>query len=170
LPDIVKKKEIARIFFLWYPCVKGFMYHSCLAKQQAVKDLFGSCRTEEDKYRKIIEIGRDLPKFSSSLKTPNNIVNGCQSVVYLHASLVKGKMRFELDSDALISSGLGAILLLVYDNETPETILKCPPDYLETLGIGASLTPNRANGLYSMHLKMKQEALKLLIEAASGLP
>ena len=73
-------------------------------------------------------------------------------------------MTFEAEADALISAGLAALLTQVYSGETPETILKCPPTYLDEIGISASLTPNRANGLYSIHLRMKQEALKLLMK------
>lgn len=139
------------------------MFESCISKQQAVKALFAPCKTEEDKYNKIIELGRSLPKLNVAYKVPQNIVKGCQSTVYMHSELENGKVKFELESDALISAGLAAILLKVYNDESPETILKCPPTYLEELGLSASLTPSRANGLYSIHLRMKQEALKLLI-------
>lgn len=100
-------------------------------------------------------------------KIPENLVKGCQSTMYLHAELVGNVIHFTADSDALISAGLAAILIQVYSGETPETVLTCPPEYLETLGISASLTPSRANGLYSIHLKMKQEALKLLMKKTS---
>lgn len=144
------------------------MFDSCLAKQNQVKALFSTCRNEEEKYRKIIELGRSLPPLSAACKTPENIVKGCQSTMYLHSYYRNDKVRFEAESDALISSGLAALLVMVYSDEEPEVILKCPPSYLEELGISASLTPSRANGLYSMHLRMKQDALKLLIEKSKG--
>lgn len=140
------------------------MFESCLKKQQQVKDLFASCPSEEKKYEKIIELGRALPPISLQEKIPENLVQGCQSTMYLKSTLENGKVSFTADSDALISAGLAAVLLQVYEGETPETILKCPPDYLEELGISASLTPNRANGLYSIHLRMKQDALKLFMQ------
>ncbi len=84
--------------------------------------------------------------------------------MYLRTFNLKGRVYFEGQSDALISSGLAAILIQVYSGQTAEAILKCPPDYLEELGISASLTPSRANGLYSIHLRMKQEALKYLTQ------
>jgi len=83
--------------------------------------------------------------------------------MYLSAKLENGQIIFEADSDALISRGLAVILLLVYSGETAEAILKCPPTFLDELGIAGSLTPGRANGLFSLHLKMKQEALRLLL-------
>ncbi len=145
------------------------MFESCLKKQQQIKDLFSSCPTEEKKYEKIIELGRSLPPFPDEDETPENFVKGCQSIMYLTSKLENGKVYFAAESDALISAGLAAILLQAYNGESPETILKCPPAYLEELGISASLTPNRANGLYSIHLRMKQDALKLYMKHSSGL-
>ena len=135
----------------------------CRQKQNQIKNLFSNCKTEEAKYQKIIELGRALPPLNLAYKTAENIVKGCQSTVYMHSWIENGRVLFLAESDALISSGLAAILLKVYNDETPETILTCPPDYLEELGISASLTPNRANGLYSIHLRMKQEAVRLLM-------
>ena len=139
------------------------MYESCLKKQQVIKDMFKACSSEEAKYMKIIELGRELSRIDSRYKTPENVVKGCQSIVYLHSFLDGGNVIYEAESDALISSGLAVLLFKVYSGEQPETILKCPPSYLDELGISASLTPGRANGLYSMHLRMKQDALKFLL-------
>jgi cysteine desulfuration protein SufE len=144
--------------------VENPMYVSCLAKQEGVKALFHSCRDEEAKYSKIIELGRALPPLDPAFKTPEHFVKGCQSIMYLRSYLRDGLVFFEAESDALISSGLAALLVKVYSGEEPETILKCPPTYLEDLGIRASLSPNRASGLYSIFLRMKQDALKFLIE------
>lgn len=134
------------------------MFTSCINKQNKIKDLFNLYRSQEERYQKIIELGRQL-KLKSEFKKPENIVKGCQSIVHLHSYLENNQLFFEAESDALISAGLAAILILVYSGETPETILKCPPTYLNELGITASLSPSRANGLHSIHLRMKQEAL-----------
>ncbi len=141
------------------------MLESCEKKQMQVKALFDACTSEELKYHKIIELGKQQPHLPDSEKTPENIVKGCQSTMYLTASFKDGCVFFAADSDALISAGLAAILIKVYSGETPEAILKCPPKYLEELGIGASLTPSRANGLYSIHLRMKQDALKFYMQS-----
>lgn len=140
------------------------MYLSCLEKQRKIADLFAACPTKEAKYQKIMELGRQLPRLDPQIKTAENIVRGCQSTMYLHSSQEGNSIIFSADSEALISAGLAAILIAVYSGEEPETILKCPPDYLEGLGIQASLTPSRANGLYSIHLRMKQDALKFLLK------
>lgn len=139
------------------------MYESCLIKQNEVKLLFLECQSEEDRYKKIIELGRQLPPLPEVYKIPENIVQGCQSTVYLKSIFKNGVVIFEAEADALISAGLAALLIKVYSGEAPEVMLKCPPSYLEELGISASLTPSRSNGLYSMHLRMKQEALKWLL-------
>lgn len=138
------------------------LHHTCLEKQKQIQDLFNQYSDAESKYRLIIDLGKKLQPFNPSFKTPAHFVKGCQSTMYLHAELSDGVIHFTAESDALISAGLAAILIAVYSGETPEVILTCPPKYLETLGISASLTPSRANGLYSIHLKMKQEALRLM--------
>jgi cysteine desulfuration protein SufE len=139
------------------------MYESCVEKQNQIRAIFAKCPAEEDRYEKIIEFGRQMAPLPSEYKTSANFVKGCQSMMYMRSYFKEGRVYFEAESDALISSGLAAILILVYSGETPESILKCPPDYLEDLGISASLTPSRANGLYSIHLRMKQDALKFLV-------
>ncbi len=133
-------------------------------KIDAIKGLFSSCKSNEDKYKKIIELGRALTPIPENFKTNENLVKGCQSRMYLHSVYENGVLSFEAESDALISAGLAALLVQVYSGETPETILKFPPLYLEELAISQSLTPSRSNGLYSLHLRMKQEALKALIQ------
>lgn len=137
------------------------MSQSCLDKQASIKELFKDCKTPEAKYQKIIELGRKQPRLNSKDKVESNLVKGCQSQMYLCTTLCGDKVIFNTESDALISSGLATLLCKVYSDETPETILKCPPTYLEELGISESLSPNRANGLYSLHLRMKQDALRL---------
>ncbi len=139
-------------------------YLSCLEKQQKVKDLFVNCTTEEDRYKKIIELGALLKPLPPEFKVDVNCVHGCQSTLYLRSWVEKGKVFFEAESDALISRGLAYLLIVAYSGEEPEAVLKCPPDFLEELKITASLSPNRASGLYSMHLRMKQDALKILID------
>ncbi|MEI8124631.1 MAG: SufE family protein [Parachlamydiaceae bacterium] len=140
------------------------MFESCLEKQQQVKEFFKSCSSEELKYEKIIELGKQQKPLPLSAKISENLVKGCQSNTYLASSLENGLVVFHVESDAIISAGLAVILMKVYSGESPETILKCPPTYLDELGISASLTPSRANGLYSIHLRMKQDALKLYMQ------
>lgn len=132
-------------------------------KQKEIVNLFKACSSEDDKYKKIIEFGKTLPLLEEQYKVPENIVKGCQSIMYLRSFFQNDLVYFQASSEALISAGLAALLIYVYSGETPETILTTPPHFLDELGINANLTPSRANGLYSVHLRMKQEALKILV-------
>lgn len=139
------------------------MYITCLEKQNQMRQIFSAFPSEEGKYQKIIELGRKQIPLEQSSKVPENIVKGCQSIMYMRSWVLEGLVYFQAESEALISAGLAAILIHVYSGESPETILKCPPSFLDDLGISASLTPSRANGLYSIHLRMKQDALKYML-------
>ena len=132
-------------------------------KSKTLKKSFLDLSSIEDRYKALIDLGRALPLFDPALMVTENLVQGCQSNLYLSAKLIDGLVYFEAASDALISSGLAALLIAVYNGESPETILKQPPDFLNDLGIHASLSPNRSNGLSHIHLRMKKEALKFLI-------
>ena len=137
------------------------MFESCLERQKAVKDLFTDCRTLDERYQRIIDLGKTQKPLAPQDKTEENFVQGCQSLMYMKTICTEGRVYFETESDAIISAGLGILLVKVYSGEEPETILKCQPTYLDELNIRASLTPGRANGLASLYLRMKQEALKV---------
>lgn len=140
------------------------MDFSFFQKRTHLVEIFTACESQEAKYQKIIELGRAQPPIDSQYKIPENIVRGCQSTVYLCSYTNNKKIFFQAESDALISSGLAALLLFVYSGESAEVILKHPPSYLEEMGITQNLTPSRANGMYSIHLRMKQKALQHLVE------
>lgn len=140
------------------------MFESCLKKQEELKKLFSDCTDQEACYLKIIELGKQPSSYQEKYKTKDHLVQGCQSEMFLHSWLEGDCIHFELFSDALISAGLGMMMLKVYSGESPETILKCPPSFITDLGIPSALTPGRANGLASLHLRMKQEALHWLLK------
>lgn len=131
-------------------------------KTEEIKKIFSFCATPDEKYEKIIQLGRELPSFDSALRIQENLVPGCQSQLFLTSQLLDSKIHFKVWSDALISAGLAHLLLSAYDNCLPETILKQPPKFLEELGLPSLLSPSRSNGLRSLHLKMQQHALKYL--------
>lgn len=143
--------------------MKDEQFSSCLEKQVRVKKSFADSKTPTSIYEKIIELGRHLDSFPEEWKTRENLVSGCQSQVYFFAELIEGKVRFYVGADALISAGLAALLLTVYNDEPPEAVLGCEPVFLEAVGIPAALTPGRSHGLASIHLRMKQEALRFLV-------
>ncbi len=128
-------------------------------RQKTLIAEFSKLSEWEDRYKKIIELGKTLPEMSESLKIEQNIVKGCQSQVWLHAELSpEGNVRFQGDSDALLVRGLVGILLNIYSNATPAEILATPPDFLKELGFEGNLSPSRANGLHSMLKQIKMYA------------
>ena len=143
------------------------MFDSCLKKQQALAAHFIDCSSRELRYQRIMDLGREMPALAKEHKIPENLVKGCQSQMHLYTEFRNGLMYFSAESDALISQGLAALLVTVYDGESPETVLRCEPSFLDQLDIASSLSPNRANGLYSLHLRMKQEALQRLSQTGS---
>ncbi len=124
--------------------------------------VFSNCSTPQTRYEKIIEIGRAAPPLPDEHQISENLVAGCQSRLYLHTHLQNDKIYFATTSDALISAGLAQLLIRVYSGELPETVLTHKPTYLEDLEIPASLSPSRANGLASLYLRMKREALRAI--------
>lgn len=133
-------------------------------KQQSIIDYFASFIDEQTKYQKIIELGSKLPPFPSEKKIAENIVSGCQSVVYLHCIQDEtGRLYFTAYSEALISSGLAALALAAYSGLFAEEILQTPPRFLEEIGLAKSLTPGRSNGLTSMLTLIKQKALQVYL-------
>ena len=127
-------------------------------KIESVKKDFSS-QDWEKKYEKIIEYGKAWPGLDEATKIDDLKVKGCQSQVWIKAELnSEKKIVFKGDSDALIVKGLVAILLKIYSDETPETILKTEPDFLKDIGFDSGLSPSRTNGLYSMLKQIKYYA------------
>ena len=111
-----------------------------------------------DKYNLLIEMGKDTPLIEAQYKTNNHLISGCQSRVWLHASLSDGKVFFTADSDAIITKGLVSLLIRVFSNQTPEAILAADLDFLDGIGLKEHLSPTRSNGLLSMVKQMKMYA------------
>jgi len=112
-----------------------------------------------ERYEYMIELGKSLPIIDSKFKTEDNIIKGCQSKVWLHADIENEKLVFSADSDAIITKGIVAILIRVFSNQSPETILKTNTDFIDEIGLKEHLSPTRANGLVSMIKKIKMYAL-----------
>lgn len=127
-----------------------------------IKELF-ACRSSQEKIRQLLDMGRKLTPYPCDQKTPERLVSGCQSVLYLYSRLENSRVFFEASADALISAGLAALLIYAYSGEPPEIILKTPPAFLSDIGVLESLTPSRSNGLAHIHQRMKQDSLKFLL-------
>lgn len=121
---------------------------------------FSKCANWEERYEKIIALGKALPPLSEELKTEANKVRGCQSQVWLIAEInSSGEMVLRGDSDALIVRGLVAVLLNVYSPAEPAQVLHFPPEFLKKLGFESNLSPSRANGLHAMLKQIKNYAI-----------
>lgn len=128
-------------------------------REKGLLERFRHCKRSELIYEELIALGKSLPQAPINEMDKENLVEGCQSVMYLKTSYKEGKLFFKVFSEALISRGLAALLVYFYDGLTPEEILKTPPDFIKKLGITASITPGRSNGLASLYKKIRQIAL-----------
>jgi cysteine desulfuration protein SufE len=134
-----------------------------VSRKEALEKIFRSFATPEERYSYLLELGKTLPLLSIEACIPSALVDGCQSLLYLQATLTQGRLYFAARSESLFSKGLASLLIGLYGGLPPQTILLYPPSFLEPLGVFASLSPGRSNGLAQMYLRMKQEALKNLI-------
>lgn len=112
-----------------------------------------------DKYSHIIEMGKALPLIDPKFKVKNNLIDGCQSKVWLHAKFENGVVLFSADSDAVITKGIASMLIRVMNQQTPDDILKADLSFVENIGLKEHLSPTRSNGLMSMIKQMKLYAL-----------
>tara|TARA_B100000965_G_scaffold396443_1_gene411394 strand:- start:1307 stop:1723 length:417 start_codon:yes stop_codon:yes gene_type:complete len=127
--------------------------------QQNLIEDFSFFEDWTQKYEYMIELSKSLDKMDSSLKNDNNLIKGCQSKVWLNAELKNGKINFQADSEAIITKGIIAILLMVFNNKKPDQIIKSDVSFIEKIGLKEHLSPNRANGLYSMIKQIKYYAI-----------
>ncbi len=114
------------------------------------------------RYEHVIDLGKQLPDFPSEWKTEENRIHGCQSQVWLNIQKVGDKLHIDGASDAAIVSGLVAIVLRVYSDQTPDDILAAKPDFIADIGFTDHLSPTRSNGLHAMLRVIYQGAGKYL--------
>lgn len=129
-------------------------------KQQELIDEFSGMDDWMDRYATIIDMGADLKPLPEKDKTPEHLIEGCQSRVWLTASLDdEGHMHFAADSDASIVKGIIAMLVDVLDGATPDEVLNTDLHFIDAIGLGEHLSPTRSNGLLAMVKQMKLYAL-----------
>lgn len=137
--------------------------------QQDIIEEFATFTDWMDKYALIIEQGNHLEGLNEKYKTPENIIDGCQSRVWLHTEYKDGKLYFGAESDAIIVKGLLALVLRVFNGRTPDEIIATELHFIKEIGLTEHLSPTRANGLlavikqikfYGMAFKAKEESGK----------
>ncbi|KAA3625091.1 MAG: SufE family protein [Flavobacterium sp.] len=132
---------------------------SIAAIQEELIDEFSLFEDWMDKYEHLIQLGKTLPLIDPQHKTDDKLIKGCQSKVWLDASLKEGKVIFTADSDAIITKGIIAVLIRVFSGHSPEEITAANTDFIDEIGLKEHLSPTRANGLVSMIKQMKLYAV-----------
>jgi cysteine desulfuration protein SufE len=112
-----------------------------------------------DKYQLLIDLGGEQPPLDEKYKTEQNLIDGCQSRVWLQADYVDGKIHFTAESDALIVKGIVALLIRVLSDHTPQEILDADLYFIEQIGLKEHLSPTRSNGLVAMVKQIRLYAL-----------
>ena len=118
-----------------------------------------------DKYQMLIDLGNELDVLNQKYKNDSNLIDGCQSRVWLQCDLVDGKLQFTADSDALIVKGIIALLIQVLSGHTPTEILDADLYFIDKIGLKDHLSPTRSNGLLAMVKQIKAYALAYSVKA-----
>lgn len=127
--------------------------------QDQIIDDFSAFDDWMDKYQMLIELGNNLEPLAEQYKTPQNLIEGCQSRVWIQANYEEGKIHFTGDSDAVIVKGLVSLILSVFNDQTPDDILAADLYFIEEIGLKEHLSPTRSNGLLAMVKQMRIYAL-----------
>lgn len=112
-----------------------------------------------DKYALLIDLGNSLPPLEEKYKTESNLIEGCQSRVWLQADYEDGKIIFKGESDAVIVKGIVSLLINVLSGHTPQEILDTDLYFIKQIGLKEHLSPTRSNGLVAMVKQMRMYAL-----------
>ena len=133
--------------------------------QNEVIEEFSDFEDWMDKYQLLIDLGNEQEALDPKYKTDQNLIDGCQSRVWLQADLVDGKVIFQAESDALIVKGIIALLIKVISGHTPDEILDADLKKKKKIGLKEHLSPTRSNGLLAMVKQMRMYALAFKAKA-----
>ena len=129
-------------------------------KEDGLVDQFADIDDWMDRYAYIIDLGNALEPLPESLKTPDRLIEGCQSRVWLDAEkTADGKVVYRADSDAIIVKGIISMLVEVLSGHTPDEILADDLSFIQRIGLAEHLSPTRSNGLVAMVKQMRAYAL-----------
>ena len=129
-------------------------------RQQEIIDEFSDIEDWLDRYAQIIDLGNELPAIDEKLKTPEHLIEGCQSRVWLDATMDdNGHVHYVADSDAIIVKGIISMLISVLNDQTPDDILASDLHFIDAIGLGEHLSPTRSNGLLALVKHMRLYAL-----------
>ena len=128
-------------------------------RQDEIIDEFQDFDDWMDKYQLLIDLGNEQAPLDERYKTESNLIDGCQSRVWLQADYKNGRISFSAESDALIVKGIVALLIRVLNDSTPQEILDADLYFIERIGLKEHLSPTRSNGLLAMVKQMRMYAL-----------
>ena len=131
--------------------------------QAQIIEEFAAFEDWTDKYALLIEMANELQPLDEKYKTKNNLIEGCQSRVWLQADRIDGKVVFQGDSDALIVKGIVALLIRTLSGHTPDEILSADLHFINGVGLKEHLSPTRSNGLLALLKQMKLYAIAFQI-------
>ncbi len=132
--------------------------------QDEIVDEFSVFDDWMDKYALLIDLGNSLPPMDEKYKTPENLIEGCQSRVWLQADYRDDRIYFEAESDAIIVKGIVSLLVRVLSGRTPDEILNAQLYFIEKIGLTEHLSPTRSNGLVAMVKQMRMYALAFKVK------
>ena len=118
--------------------------------QQEIVEIFSFLEEWTDRYQHIIDLGKETDNFPEDLKVESNLIEGCQSQVWISSKMEGGRLFFQATSDSAIVKGLVYLLLMVYSGREPKEILDTPPSFIKEISLSEHLSPTRSNGLASM--------------------
>ncbi len=121
-----------------------------------------------DRYQLLIDMGSEQEPLEEQYKTEQNLIDGCQSRVWLQADLIDGLVHFRAESDALIVKGIVTLLVRVLSDHTPQEILDANLYFIERIGLREHLSPTRSNGLGAMLKQMKMYALAYKVKGQNA--
>lgn len=127
--------------------------------QDEVIEEFSDFTDWMDKYQLLIDLGNEQPPLDAKYKIESNLIDGCQSRVWLQANYTDGKIFFTAESDALIVKGIVALLIRVLSGHTPQEILDADLYFIDKIGLKDHLSPTRSNGLLAMVKQIRMYAL-----------
>ena len=128
-------------------------------RQDEIIEEFSDFDDWMDKYQLLIDLGSEQEPLPDEYKTEQNLIDGCQSRVWLQADYADGKIHFQAESDALIVKGIVALLIRVLNDQTPQDILNADLYFIEEIGLKEHLSPTRSNGLLAMVKQARMYAL-----------
>ena len=127
--------------------------------QDEVIETFSDLTDWMDKYQMLIDLGNEREVLDEKYNTENNLIDGCQSRVWIQCDHIDGKLVFTADSDALIVKGIIALLIGVLSGHSPKEIIDCELYFVEEIGLKDHLSPTRSNGLLAMIKQIRAYAL-----------